>query len=730
MEYPNGGPFNVGQGLPPAELYQQLWTHGDPPSLDQFLASTNNATAADICAILCLDLRENWRRKERIAAEAYLAKCPQVAGDTELALDVIFTEYLVREAFGESSMIAEFQLRFPAYREALAAQVGMHDAIGRTISPIGTAPAILSRPEFEDKRDATDGYIQNSGHDASRLGTLTGSSSKNSTSQEESIYIDLPPPVEFVSGSGPDFTDETRALLQRRLLGASLVLCICWGTLLAQQVYVAISYPLTISRAPYVASQGAVFAVVILVFGLLRRRRQATLGQLRLAEAAVFGVPCVQLAFSLSLVLRQFPLPARIGSNAALLYQVMFYVICFCSLMFVYAMFVPNFWRRAGTVTAAFSALPTFVIGLEIWRNPRIAAVIEPSILATIALILGILAIVSALGAHTIQSLRRQAFAARQLGQYRLKQLLGVGGMGEVYLAEHMLLKRPCAVKLISRRMAKDSTTLARFEREVRVMAELTHVNNVEIYDYGQTDEGTFYYVMEYLRGLNLAQLVERHGALPAPRAVSLMRQTCQALREAHTRGLIHRDLKPGNIFVAERGDVFDIVKLLDFGLVKPIDDAVAPQLTGDGFVAGTPQYMSPEQVMGRDADIRSDVYSLGAVAFFVITGRPPFASKVLYDVLAAQVRAPVPAPSTLRPDIPKDIETVVLRCLAKNPSDRFQSVDELDQALAACDVGESWTAADATQWWASRRLTGALHDQQTVSRPATAVGLTRQFDG
>ena len=197
------------------------------------------------------------------------------------------------------------------------------------------------------------------------------------------------------------------------------------------------------------------------------------------------------------------------------------------------------------------------------------------------AMILLMLAVGSTFGARTMSRLRRQVAEARQLGQYRLRRRLGAGGMGEVYLAEHQLLKRPCAVKLIRTDDATDPQALARFEDEVRLTATLSHPNTVEIYDYGRAEDGTYYYVMEYLPGLSLAELVERYGPLPPARVVYLLRQVCGALREAHAAGLIHRDIKPSNIIAARRGGIDDVAKLLDFGLVRPARRAGGPRERG-----------------------------------------------------------------------------------------------------------------------------------------------------
>jgi serine/threonine-protein kinase len=306
-------------------------------------------------------------------------------------------------------------------------------------------------------------------------------------------------------------------------------------------------------------------------------------------------------------------------------------------------------------------------------------------------------------GTHMIGTLRREAFEAKQLGQYRLKQLIGAGGMGEVYLAEHQLLKRPCALKVIRPGKADDPKVLARFEREVRATAALSHWNTVEIYDYGRTDDGTFYYVMEFLPGKSLAELVEEYGPLPAGRVIYLLRQTCDALHEAHSAGLIHRDIKPGNIFAAQRGGVYDVAKLLDFGLAKPRGNGNGEniQLTHDGAITGSPLYMSPEQSLGEnEADARGDIYSLGAVAYFLLTGHPPFEADTAMKVLVAHAREEASPLSRWRHDIPADLERVVLRCLAKRPEDRFQDVLTLHRALLDCEAAGDWSAERAEKWW------------------------------
>ena len=270
--------------------------------------------------------------------------------------------------------------------------------------------------------------------------------------------------------------------------------------------------------------------------------------------------------------------------------------------------------------------------------------------------------------------------------------------MGEVFLAEHRLLKRPCAVKFIRPELAAHPATASRFAREVQAVTGLTHVNTVRVYDYGRADDGSFYYVMEYLDGPTLDRLVADYGPFPPGRVVHLLRQLCGALAEAHAAGLVHRDLKPGNVIVARLGGVCDVAKLLDFGLV--LDESAADgddRLTRAGVVLGTPAYMAPEQAAGEPVDARGDVYSLGAVAHYALLGRPPFGGKNARQVMAAHRAEPVPPLD----GVPADLAAVVTRCLAKDPADRYPTVRDLDRALAACGCAADWSAERAATWWA-----------------------------
>ncbi len=235
--------------------------------------------------------------------------------------------------------------------------------------------------------------------------------------------------------------------------------------------------------------------------------------------------------------------------------------------------------------------------------------------------------------------------------------------MGDVYLAEHRMLKRPCAIKLIRREQSSDAHTLARFEREVRATARLSHWNTVLIFDYGRNDDGVFYYAMEYLPGLSLDNLVRRYGPMPPARVIYLLRQACDALHEAHEAGLVHRDIKPANLFAAYRGGHHDVAKLLDFGLVKTLQGGDGIQLSREDTIAGSPLYIAPEQVVyNQPPDRRADIYSIGAVAYYLLTGHPPFLGSSAMEVMVSHMRDPVVSPTQVRPEVPSDLAEVVLR--------------------------------------------------------------------
>jgi hypothetical protein len=296
-----------------------------------------------------------------------------------------------------------------------------------------------------------------------------------------------------------------------------------------------------------------------------------------------------------------------------------------------------------------------------------------------------------------VRRLGRRIEKITQLGQYTLEEKLGEGGMGKVYLARHALLRRPTAVKLISGTNL-DSETLDRFEHEVQLTSQLTHPNTIEVYDYGHTREGVFYYVMEYLPGIDLARLIELEGAIPANRAAHILCQVCGSLQEAHSRGLIHRDIKPMNIILTERGGQLDFAKLLDFGLVKEVN-ADTGHTVADA-IPGTPPYIAPERLGDpRDIDSRSDLYSLGAVAFNLLTGKPLFEGNSAMDIAYKVVANPAPRISEFV-TVDPELEQLVGACLERDPAARPPSAQAICERLQVI-IREPWTQTDARKWWA-----------------------------
>ena len=319
-----------------------------------------------------------------------------------------------------------------------------------------------------------------------------------------------------------------------------------------------------------------------------------------------------------------------------------------------------------------------------------------------------------------IARLRRAVSAARQLGQYTLEELIGEGGMGQVYRARHCLLKRPTAVKVLKPDCGAPEM-LARFEQEVQLSSQLTHPNTIEIYDYGRTPDNVFYYAMEYVVGLNLAQVVALSGSLPPARVVHILRQVCGSLREAHALGLVHRDIKPQNIMLCCRGGEADVVKVLDFGLVKQIAPVETSGVTSQTVLVGTPLYMSPERLLDPQAvDARADIYSVGAVAFKLLTGEDVFAADSAAALLTQILEAVPPRPAEHAAGaIPQELDNLVAACLAKRADERPTSAAQVLERLDAMASADVWTQQQAFQSW--RTSEGLIDNRQSPLAPAAS---------
>jgi serine/threonine-protein kinase len=364
---------------------------------------------------------------------------------------------------------------------------------------------------------------------------------------------------------------------------------------------------------------------------------------------------------------------------------------------------VPSHWLRAAATAGVAALTWPAVIAFESIFVPELrgqwAGHAAGDFTYGSLFILGALALCTA-GSHAQWRARLQVHEARRLGNYRLKMRIGSGGNGDVWIARQEALARDVALKVLKERGALDEEKIRRFEREARAAASLAHPNTIRIFEFGASDDGVLFIAMELLDGLDLDALVEVAGPLPPSRAVKLVRQACASLAEAHVKGIVHRDIKPANLFVTHVGEEYDFIKLLDFGVARVVEGQ-QPSLTETGILFGTPAYMPPEVCAGERASTRSDIYSLGAVLYFMLTGTPLFPDRTFAETVMSHIsRTPEPPSVRLGKELPQGLEVAVMRCLQKKREDRFRSVRELDEALGAIQGLGEWTRGEARAWW------------------------------
>lgn len=369
---------------------------------------------------------------------------------------------------------------------------------------------------------------------------------------------------------------------------------------------------------------------------------------------------------------------------------------------------VPSHWLRALLTAGCCVIVWPAVMAVESLFVPDLRAQwaiahVSGDFVYGFLFILGALALCTA-GSHAQWRARMQVHHARRLGNYRLKMRIGSGGNGDVWIARQDALGRDVALKVLKERGGLDEEKIRRFEREARAAASLTHPNTIRIFEFGASDDGVLFIAMELLDGLDVDALVEVAGPLPPARAVKLVRQACASLAEAHVKHIVHRDIKPANFFVTHAGEEYDFLKLLDFGVAR-IVEGDHPSLTETGILFGTPAYMSPEVCGGERASTRSDIYSLGAVLYYMLTGTQLFPDRTFAETVMSHISKTPDLPSTrLGKPLPEGLELVVMKCLQKRREERFRSVRELDDALAViADLGE-WTKEDARVWWTGAR--------------------------
>jgi serine/threonine-protein kinase len=490
-------------------------------------------------------------------------------------------------------------------------------------------------------------------------------------------------------------TEEGRAFLQERLAFYNKVcFLISGGFFLAGLALTAggVTAPEPSSRGYQERSillHAATLLVELAAFLLCARGPRLRVAALRAVDVGALWLVCLGFALQAVNALGSPQLePTGPFPRATLL-------LILTNVVLARAVFVPS----AALWTAAVSAACALVVSALIALFPSGAAASDRAAAIWSAMWALCAVVVATLTSQVIYGLRQEVREARRLGQYTLEAKIGEGGMGAVYRARHAMLRRPTAIKLLPPEKA-GSAALERFEREVQLTARLSHPNTVAVFDYGRTPDGVFYYAMEYLDGADLHRVVGADGPQPPARVVHVLRQAASALAEAHGIGLIHRDVKPENIILCERGGVPDVAKVVDFGLVRDLDQASA--LSRADVVQGTPLYISPEAISAPDrVDARSDVYALGAVGYFMLCGQPVFSGATLVEVCAHHLHtAPVPPSERLGRPLPEALESLVLGCLEKDPARRPPSASALERRLAALAAAHPWSEDDARAWW------------------------------
>ena len=353
------------------------------------------------------------------------------------------------------------------------------------------------------------------------------------------------------------------------------------------------------------------------------------------------------------------------------------------------------------------------------WASPRVLLVCGSNYVFVVATV-----IVSSAASRGIWQARQQVYQARKLGRYRLVAPIGKGGQNEVWLAMDELLRRDVALKLL-RSEGVSPADVRSFEREARATSQLRSPHTIRIFDFGASSDGVLYIAMEHLPGADRSTLVQEHGPMAPGRVIRFALQTCLSLAEAHDAGIIHRDIKPHNLYVTRASDDYDVLKVLDFGIAKQamLEADVDGAKTEVGSIKGTPTYMSPEMITGGAVDARNDIYSLGVTLYYLLTGVVPFDGRSWGKLVYAHMTTPPIPPSLRRADpMPASLEEVVLRCLAKKPEARFQSARELHDALEACAREAPWTPEDARDFWASRASRSRRRPPRQDSEPTARL--------
>ncbi len=618
--------------------------------LSNYLPAANHPSYREIVVELVrVDLEFAWNRNEQKYVEAYRTVFPDVFSDKNALEQVAFEEYRLRNLAGLTVSPFDYEKRL---------------SIDTRHWPLVHAqnPTAATRPLDSEE-------------------TVAGDLVDNASSDTQ-ISPDV---AALVRGSTPSSKIFQRTL-RRRLRFVSIVFTVVLAYLAGLVIFnPVVKVGLFLGSKGLVGLNGSFLLACSALTIILWSRSPIDLRWLRRIEVLLFGFILVELAVGLSFDLfvdRELLEPLREGDHS-LFHYASSWSQPFFALIVAYGIFIPSTWRRCTTIVVPMAIVPLAICLTAGFVEGGLNRGFLQSFLLQMAIWMAIAVGVAVYGVHRIETLHRQLSGKQRIGRYRLVKQLAKGGMGDVYLAHDPMLRRSCAIKLIRSDCAGDPIAFARFEREVRVLARMSHPNAVQIFDYGHTDSGIFYYVMEYLNGVGLDRLVVENESLQCERVVAILLQVCSALRALHSGGLIHRDVKPSNIFVCPSSDQVEIAKLLDFGLVKVTNDPGNSGVTQDGEIIGTPAFMSPEQASGQLVDARTDIYSLGAVAYFVLCGAPPFVRCTVVETLNAHIQERLLPLNQHRADVDEGLSEVIHRCLAKDRDCRFANILELEEALA-----------------------------------------------
>lgn len=508
-------------------------------------------------------------------------------------------------------------------------------------------------------------------------------------------------PVSNTTGVGE--TTDSRQLLQERVrrFGGAVAVILLLSLVARLLLGIGFGYMTREVAHPSFWAHAVSWIPVSLVW-LICRGRPLSTRAIQIVEAAGLLLTCV------CLVIMGANLPAAAGAATTTAYSLSFVLIA--RVVFVPSTAKHTAWLGflVGIPLVVAVYLNFLYVDLDVWnRHGFFRVITDERVLARsqaiqIGFAWALTTLLAAWATRVIYGLRRDVRDAKKLGQYIVEEKLGEGGMGSVYRAQHGMLKRPTAIKLLGadRNTPED---LDRFRREVQMTAKLQHPNTITIFDYGRTEDGTFYYAMELLDGATLQEIVAEEGRLPESRVVHILFQCAMALQEAHAMGLVHRDIKPNNIMMTEQGGLRDVTKVLDFGLVKNVDTMTDATNTVSEAIIGTPHFMSPEQILDPPSiDARSDLYALGAVGYYLLTGDFVFEGDNPIEICAQHLSAEPELPSfRVERDIHPELELLIMQCLEKKREDRPDSALEIASRLEAIPI-ERWSQQDAAAWWES----------------------------